>query len=420
MNKAPLFFVRPGLAVAGLLLLSVTASAMELDVALDLALERDAGLSDLKSQRLAVEQQALADAALPDPELFLGAEGIPVNDPFGSDMMTMYMVGVRQQWPAGQTRRLLAERGQSESHVLASRSSARRLEIQREVRLAWLEWVAAVQVSEIAEQGLDALDEMLELATSRFRAGTARQRDVDQARLEHALQAGRILDQITRVEEAASNLARWTGVWPESGSQTELPRWSAPGTSPELTEPLSRHPAIEAETRGIDTGRIEVELARQSYRPMWMVEAGYGHQRGSDPMGGRMSDKLFGMVSISLPLFTGNRQDRRLAAAEAEADARIHQRHYRLQEWEGNLRRQLAALANQQRRLELLEETILPQSERTLESTLQAYRSDRASFDELVRARLAELDQRTTIIETRLAWLRARAELAWLTAEEKP
>lgn len=133
-----------------------------------------------------------------------------------------------------------------------------------------------------------------------------------------------------------------------------------------------------------------------------------------------MSDKLFGMVSMSLPLFTGNRQDRRLAAAEAEADARIHQRHYRLQEWEGNLRRQLAALANQQRRLQLLEETILPQSERTLESTLQAYRSDRASFDELVRARLAELDQRISIIETRLAWLQARAELAWLIAEEKP
>jgi outer membrane protein TolC len=408
----------PAISLLLALLPAAAAQAMPLDEAIDAALARDEGFNVLHARVAALNESAVADVALPDPELFLGAEGIPIDDPIGSDMMTMYMIGVRQQWPAGQTRRLSGERSLSQAHVLESELRARRLEIEREVRRAWLDWAAAVATRTIAEQGLDALDEMLNLAQSRYRAGSARQRDVDQARLERSLQAGRILDRITRVEDAASNLARWTGEWPDANGTPQLPDWPPPRNPNDLTDRLARHPIVEAEARRGDTGRIEVELARQAYRPMWMVEAGYGHQRGSDPMGGRMSDKFFGMVSMSLPLFTGNRQDRRVAAAEAEFDARVHQHQLRLQEWQGRLGGQIAALRNQQQRLELLEEIILPEAERTLESTLRAYRSDQATFDELVRARLAELDQRITVIETRLAWLRARTELAWLTAEE--
>ena len=393
--------------------------AMELDHAIERALERDAGLQALHSRSVASHERAPAEAALPDPELFLGVEGVPIQDPLGSDMMTMYMLGVRQQWPAGDTRRLSGERSLAEARVLEADWQARRLEIQRDVRLAWLEWVAAIHTRKIAEQGVAALDEMVDLTESRFRAGTGRQRDVDQARLERSLQAGRVLDRITRVENTASNLARWTGRWPEADQLPDLPDWPLSMSRDEHRDRLARNPAIEAEARRAETGRIEVELARQSYRPMWMIEAGYAHQPGSAPMGGRMSDKFFGMVSMSLPLFTGNRQDRRVAAAEAETDARIHQHRLRLQEWEGRLGTQLAAWNNQKNRLELLEEFIVPEAERTLESTLQAYRSDRASFDELVRARLAELDQRIQTIETRLAWLRARTELAWLSAEEQ-
>jgi outer membrane protein TolC len=411
---------RKWLSALVLLVFWVEASAMDLDKAIDKAMERDAGLQSLKSRVLSYEESAPAEAALPDPQLFLGAEGIPVNDPFASDMMTMYMVGIRQEWPAGQTRRLSGERSLSEGRVLEAEWQARRLEIEREVRLAWLDWAGAFHFKSIAEDGLEALDEMLDLAESRFRAGTARQRDVDQARLERSVQARRVLDRMTAMDDAASRLARWTGQWPDVDQTPDLPNWNRSLPERDDYTRLAGHPAVEAQALRVETGRIEVDLARQSYRLMWMIEAGYGHQRGSDPMGGRMSDKLFGMVSMSLPLFTGNRQDRRVAAAEAEADARIQDHRLRLQEWQGRFLNQRAAADNYQRRLELLEEYILPEAERTLESTLQAYRSDRATFDELVRTRLAELEQRMELIETRLAVLRARVELAWLAAEDSP
>ncbi|MFU8832615.1 MAG: TolC family protein, partial [Wenzhouxiangella sp.] len=286
-----------------------------------------------------------------------------------------------------------------------------------EVRLAWLDWAAAAHLIDVAEDGLEAFGSLLELTEARFRAGTGRERDIDQARLERSLLARRIIDARTRLDDAASNLARWTGTLPMERETPAFPAWHAPDSA-DLHQKLTRHPAVEGEVRRIETGRIASELARQSYRPSWMVEAGYGHQRGASATGGRMSDKLFGMVTFSLPLFAANRQDRLVAAADAEVDALNHQHQSRLQEWEGRSRIQLTAIESQRRRLELLEEIILPEARRTVASTFRAYRADQASFDELVRARLSEIDQSIEIIETRHALLRARAELAYLTAEE--
>lgn len=396
------------------------ASALDLHAAVEQALQRDEGLKALLRRFDATEDRAIADSALPDPEILLGAQGLPVDNPFGSDMMTMYRLGVRQRFPAGQSRQLAGERSRSDGAVLTREYQARRLEIIREVRLAWLDWAAATLVLRVADDGLEAFNQLLQLTETRYRSGSGRQRDVDQARLERSLIARRIIDTQTRIDEASSNLARWTGNLPSESGPSSLPDWPSRPDLVDIRQDLADHPMIEADAQRVESGQINTELARQAYRPSWMIEAGYAHQPGTGPMGRRVSDKFFGMVSFSVPLFTANRQDRRVAAAAAEVDALEHQRQLRLQEWEGRARNQIANMNSQQRRLELLDEIILPEARRTLESTFQAYRTDRASFDELVRARLSELDQQIETLQTRRALLKARAELAYLTGEELP
>ncbi len=416
-------FDRAYVSRTGLLLLLIgcfpfNLSAMSLDQALALAIERDAGLPALAAQAEARDEFAIAAGALPDPELFLGAEGLPLNNPLDSDMMTMYMIGMRQQFPPGSSRRLSGDRARTQGQALRAQQQQRKLKISASVREAWLDWVTASASVAVAKQGLDTFTELLELTEARYRAGTGRQRDVDQARLERSLRARQVLDAQTRVERAASDLARWTGQLPDSAAPAQ-PHWPDKRSYDELVETLENHPALAADLLQIEAGRISADLERQSYRPMWMVEGGYGHQRGSDPMGmGRQPDRLFAMVSVSLPLFTGNRQDRRVAAAEADMDALVHQRTTRLQEWQGRLRSALTRLNNQQRRLDLIEDIILPDAELTVASTLTAYRRDQASFDELVRARLAKIEQQQALIDTRFEWLLARSELAYLIAEE--
>ncbi|MFW5927460.1 MAG: hypothetical protein ACOCSR_05345, partial [Wenzhouxiangella sp.] len=59
----------------------------------------------------------------------------------------------------------------------------------------------------------------------------------------------------------------------------------------------------------------------------------------------------------------------------------------------------------------------LNEAEATLEATMSAYRADRATFDELIRARLALLEQQLEEIEIRRARQAAAIELDYLAAE---
>jgi hypothetical protein len=71
---------------------------------------------------------------------------------------------------------------------------------------------------------------------------------------------------------------------------------------------------MQAEAAQVEASRKEVDLARQAYKPGWMLELTYGQRVGEDPEGDSRSDMLSAMVSVDLPLFRDKRQ----------TDARFH------------------------------------------------------------------------------------------------
>ena len=68
-----------------------------------------------------------------------------------------------------------------------------------------------------------------------------------------------------------------------------------------------------------------VDLAKQRYKPGWMLDLSYGLRSGSMD-GESRPDMLSAMVTVDLPLFRANRQDREVAAARAEARG-LHEMH---------------------------------------------------------------------------------------------
>lgn len=408
-----------GAVLVAALLQPVPASALPLDAAVERALERDAVLTALSERARGLEQSAIADSALPDPQLTLGAEGLPITDPLSADMMTMYTIGVRQRFPAGATRRLSGERGSTLARAMETDALARQLEVMLQTRLAWLAWAAASESAHRIDAMAEQIEALLELSQRRFAAGTARQQDEAQARLELILMERRRLDAATDIDEALARLQRWTGPIDADRRSPQLPDWSQPGIgSGDNARQLASHPQLAAARTRVEAGELGADIARQAYRPEWMLEAGYGHQRGNDPMGGRMSDKLFVMASVSLPLFTANRQDRRVDAALAERDADEAQFRAIEQRLSGELEEQVALRQRLTQRRQLLETDILPQAQSALDATMSAYQADRASFDELIRARLQLFELELDLINTRERLLATIARIAALTNED--
>ncbi|MFW5815894.1 MAG: TolC family protein [Wenzhouxiangella sp.] len=410
-----------GLVVLGALCQPLSAPALTIESAVEQALARDAGLRELDRKAQALGHLAIADGALPDPEVTIGAEGLPIDDPLSADMMTMYRIGVRQRFPAGDSRRLAADRSTTQARAVDADRRARVLEVTLQTRLAWLDWISARASAEQVAAMLEQLGQLVTITQRRFQAGTGRLQDESQALLELALLERRRIDARTAIDEAQARLERWTGPWRLAAAEPSLPRWSLPTQPGEaLSSQLERHPELIAAGIRLKAEELTAELARQAYRPQWMLEAGYGHQRGKDPSGRHMSDKLFAMATISLPLFTANRQDRRVDAALAERDAQQAQAQLIRQRLDGELARQQALQDRLAERLDLLEQRILPRSQKTVDATLSAYESDRASFDELVRARLRQLEIDLDLIETRRRRLGVIARIASLIDKELP
>ncbi len=408
-----------GVGILAALLSPLPAIGLPADAAVERALARDAGLRALSERSRSLEESAIADRALPDPQLTLGAQGLPINDPLSSDMMTMYSIGVRQRFPAGASRRLSGERGTVLAKATGIDVRARRLEVALQTRLAWLAWAGASETAARVEAMFEQVEDLVELTERRFAAGTGRAQDESQAHLERILMERRRIDAATAIDEAFARLQRWTGPLETEPSAPGLPAWSRPAVSgTDLRARLADHPELAAAQARVEAGELGAEIARQAYRPEWMIDAGYGHQRGSDPVGGRMSDKLFVMASVSLPLFTANRQDRRVDAALAERDAEQAQAQYLLQRLSGALEEQHAIRQRLEQRRRLIAEDILPRAQQTLEATEAAYQSDRASFDELIRARLQLFELEIDLINTRERLLGAIARIAALTNED--
>jgi len=405
------------LAVIGLVCISsapVAAAALDLEESERRALERDAGLDQIRAQGESLSEAAVAAGALPDPQLTLGLESLPVDSLSPrEDMMSMIMVGARQSFPAGRTRQLSREQGEIQVEAQGHEVEARKRDIRRQVRLAWVRWAKVEARLELARTEAEDFESILETTENRYRSGLGTQRDFARARLERAAVDERILTLEEESDAARAELSRWIGHI-EAGAQPGEHALPVPGDGDDLKARVLEHPSLLAEATRLSAAEKSEDIARQAYRPSWMLEASYGHRRARDMDGDRMGDMASFMVGFSLPLFTKDRQDRTLAAARADTRSVHYRRMEQQQALLGALEEQLSRHSRRQDLVALYEERLLDYVADSLSLEFSAYRADRGDFRDLIRARVSELEYRLRLLEMEQQLLETRIELDYL------
>lgn len=386
---------------------------LDLAAAERLALEHDAGLPRTRAEALALREQAIADAQLPDPALTLGIMNLPVDSlDRREEGMSQLSVGIRQAFPPGATLRHQAARTGHQATAAEAGTAARRLEVLRETRLAWLELAYQQAALELLRTTRSRFDDLLDVTRIRYRTGGDQLQDVLGVQLEQALLEDRIAALRGEGAAALAGLRRWTG--PLAGEprlgRPELA--SPPGLEP-LRARLAEHPLIAAANARVAAGQAGIETARQQYKPGWMLDVSYGERSGM----GR-SDLFSAMVTLDLPLFSGQRQDRRVAARVAETDSLQHARDDLHRELLQVMEAEHARWRELRAREQGYEERILPAARHNADSALDAYRNDVTDFNTLIRAQLTELESRLQAQRTRTERLQAQARLLYFVGEE--
>ncbi|WP_297528755.1 TolC family protein [Thiohalobacter sp.] len=412
--RAPTLIVCMALAAS----LRAEVPVLELAEAERLALEHDVSAAGLEARARALREAAVAAGQLPDPRVKLGLMNLP-TDSFSrsQEAMTQLQVGVQQAFPPGRTLALREARTRVLSEASAARAADQRLRVQRDLRLAWLDVWYQVAAGRIVDESRELFRQLLEVTRAHYAAGRRNQQDVLRASVELGLLDDRRTRIRTAEETARAALARLIGPQAARDLPAMLPVFSPPPPLAELRARLDEHPLLIAAGRRVEAGELDTDIARQKYKPGWMVDVTYGDRVGNNPNGSDRADFLSAMVSLDVPLFTGKRQDRVLAARREALAAERLSREDLLRDLTRRLEAVWAEWQRLDERVQLYDRKVVPEAIQNAEASLTAYQNDVTDFTGLMRARLTELDSRLMALKLRVDRARAAVRLLYLKGE---
>ena len=388
---------------------------MSLNEAVRLAVERAPALDARRAKTVAAQEEARRAASLPDPTLSLGINDLPVTTSdafnFSVDNFTMEKIGIQQQFPnraKRDARQVLADRSIDQANAL---TDADALTVKRVAAQAWVSlWSAEHEVA--ALQRLRNESELaVDIAKARLRGGSGSAMDALAARaaeldLENRQEAAR-----AEVDGARAMLARWLGENADAAMDATPDFGVLPTNETILLQSLDRQgPLLPWQARE-QVASAEVTLARAEKHPDWSVGVSYGHRN-------RFSDFVSVEFSVGLPLFPGNRQDRGIAARQADYEATLdaHEdaRRAQLQQ----LQTDLAQWNSTKRQVARDEDQLLPLARERSRIALAAYRGG-GELQPWLDARRAEIEEEIAHARMSGDLGRAWAALAYLLPEER-
>lgn len=392
------------------------AEPLTLGVAQQLALQQDPGIRQLKAETGAVRDSAAAAGQWPDPKLSFGLVDLPTNSyAVGRDPNTMQVVGIEQDFPAGDTRSLSLTRGEQLADAQTALVKDRELQVVRDLRHAWFDLYYTEHALPLVQQSEQAFQQLLDIAKLRYANGQGGEQDLARAELEMGMLEERELELNAGVDAARAALTKFVGS--DAGQEQlaeALPALPPPPDHEELLKRLIQHPRIVAADTRVAAADTATDIARQGYKPSWGVDLSYGRRPGADPTGTPFTNMFTAMVTVSLPLFTGNRQDRSVNAARAESSATQDARDDALRDLRQMLDTDWAHWDHLGHIRELYAKTILPNAGLNTQATLSAYRNGAVDFDELARAQVTDLDSRMQQLKADTDYLGMQADLLYL------
>lgn len=372
----------------------------------DIALLNEPGQAAMLAHAAALLEQSVAAGQLPDPKLKLGLANYPINGGnFTTEGMTQGKIGVRQAFPRGKSLSLSTARLRARALGQSEGAAARARDVLVATRVSWLEAYYWQRARQILIEARPLFNDLLTITRSMYSVGRKTQYDVLRAELELSRLEDRLIVADRSRATAQAALSQWLGNEAYRPAALKLPAWDKLPLLEILQQNLDSHPSLQAAAAAVVAQQAAVGLAREARKPGWALDLGYGYRDGYLPNGEPRSDFVSLSVTVDLPIFKKNRQDRKLAAALSERRAAISGKDRLAAQLKSKLDSEYARWTEQTRRLQLYEAEILRLTENQAEAAMLAYKSDAGDFADVMRGYIDNLN-------TRLDYIRLQVERA--------
>jgi cobalt-zinc-cadmium efflux system outer membrane protein len=384
-------------------------TALSLDEARRLALEKQPSLNALELSARAMEDQSIADGAPPDPRLKLGALNFPTrNFPTSRDDMTQWAISYEQMVPGGDKRRLRSEKTRAEAAQIRAERSGQANVIRRDVALAWLSAWGAQWAERLVKALQDEYRQAIDAALVAVSTGRGAQAEVFAARQMLNQSADRLLELAAQAERARAELARWTGEAAGGAMPEGMPAWQAPEPLAVLVARLEAHPQHAMHLAAENTAEADVALARESVKPDRSWEIGYFVREGNN-----RSDMVMFQMAFELPLWKEQRQDRVIDSKLKLRERAREQRLDHLRVLRAELETAWSEWRRMGERLANLDARILPDAQARIDALLAAYRGGKTELAPVLEGRRSLTEARIQRLAIEVAQAKARAAIEY-------
>lgn len=404
-------------AVAVLLCASAVAGpALAADVPLTLdatvhqALVQAPLIAAREDETSAMREDAQRAGRLPDPSLTFGIANFPVTAPgafsLSSDPMTMRSVGVMQAIPSRAARN--AERALASAQIDVAEADRALTEqaVRERAADAWIALWAARQQQALLGDLRDEAMLAARIAQARLRGGEGNATEALAARAEAGALDNRLETSTTAIDSAQASLARW--ITTPATTLADPPDFAHLPIDPaRLQSAIDEQAPLHVWAARDQAAQAALEKARAARHSDWTIEASYGHRVAG------LSDMLMLQASVSLPLFSHDRQDRGISARQAQVDAALAAHEDARRAQREAVAQTIAQWRGLGRQIERDEKALLPLARDRSATALAAYRGG-GPLQPWLDARREEIELRLRHADALAARAQRWAALAYL------
>ena len=351
---------------------------------------------------------AAQKSALPDTQLTVQQFSVGSPRPFAGYTNSDFAyigVGASQEIPYPGKRGLRAQVGNREADIRRADSASVTRDVVDKLKAAYFRLAYLQQTLSILERNNDLLNDVQQIAESRYRVGHGNQQEVLKAQLQHT----KILQEITMHHRDVGQL------------QAQLKQLlNRPQDSPNIqTEPLAarpltysaadllklvqeQNPNVQVRQATLTKTQAEVDLAKKEFRPDFNLQYMY---ENTDR---KFRDYYVFTIGINLP--NRGRRKAELAQATANREQANKQLEAELQQRLAEVQEQFVAAQAADEQLKIYNDGLVPQSEATFRAALAAYQANRQDFEPLLSSFLdvlkLQLDYQNELAEHETALAR--------------
>jgi outer membrane protein TolC len=325
---------------------------------------------------------AAQKSALPDTQVTVQQFSVGSPRPFAGYTNSDFAyigIGASQEIPYPGKRGLRAQVGNREADIRRADSASVTRDVVDKLKAAYFRLAYLQQTLSILERNNDLLNDVQQIAESRYRVGQGNQQEVLKAQLQHT----KILQEITMHHRDVGQL------------QAQLKQLlNRPQDSPDIqTQPLAarpltysasdllklvrdQNPNVQVRQAMLTKTQAEVDLAKKEFRPDFNLQYMY---ENTDR---KFRDYYVFTLGINLP--NRGRRKAELAQAEANREQANKQLEAELQQRLAEVQEQYVTAQASAEQLKIYNDGLIPQSEATFRAALAAYQANRQDFETLL------------------------------------